>query len=513
MVLGLKGMHSNLRACGQQRQRHRLSYHVNWLPAAGIRLTIRCGTCMFTLLCDAPHNHQHIHPQVPDSYPHWLANNNKDAYHSDKLLGQMYDRVLEHPINKQLLQTELQQQNDPQRSIQQQGAKEVAAAWLQRLQASGFPLLCDVLVLLPRVSDVWDEFESDVLSLMNHWHVHDVGECVILGVCGALGCQCRVQPRSTTFYSVERVGHVPLLAANSRRPLGCCCWQRAACCSPSFSHLNNILTSPFLLPYHPAIAAPQSLNSAGQLLTSCLPRLQSASSQRHQHSEQRDQLNRELRAVWAKARKACLWLLLETVARPMLLSDPLKSSSSTAASLCFDYSRFQEGVDDGGLYFSNTPLKEMEGLLYQHRDEPGFAAASAAVAIACLLTANNLQQHVISKREQSVQQLLQQQGAAEALEAVTAFFGTSAAAAAAPAAPAGDGDDDGDDSDSSNGEEEDDAAAVDSLSVDEAGVPNNLSPADLLRLAPVKADEVELLTQLSFQFVMGKELAALARQL
>lgn len=88
----------------------------------------------------------------------------------------MYDRVQQHPINKQLLDQLLTQEMDPQRYQQQlrDKADDTAAGWMQRLQ--GWPLLPDAVVLLPRVVEVMQEFEGDLLSLMNNWRVYDVGE-------------------------------------------------------------------------------------------------------------------------------------------------------------------------------------------------------------------------------------------------------------------------------------------------------------------------------------------------
>lgn len=100
----------------------------------------------------------------------------RESVHSDSILGQMYDRVAAHPINQQLQEQQLLQNNQPRAYLQQlhQQAGDVAAAWAGRLRAS--PLLLDAVVLLPHVREVAAEFESDLTSLMNHWQVYDVGE-------------------------------------------------------------------------------------------------------------------------------------------------------------------------------------------------------------------------------------------------------------------------------------------------------------------------------------------------
>lgn len=100
----------------------------------------------------------------------------RESEHSKSILGKMYDRVTPHPINKQLQEQQLLQDNQPQAYLQQlhQQAGDLAAAWAGRLGAS--PLLLAAVVLLPRVREVSADFESDLTSLMNHWQVYDVGE-------------------------------------------------------------------------------------------------------------------------------------------------------------------------------------------------------------------------------------------------------------------------------------------------------------------------------------------------
>jgi len=114
--------------------------------------------------------------QVPDKYPHWMQKQDKESEHSDKVLGQMYDRVQQHPINKQLQEQELVQANDPKQHVQQlrQQAAAIADAWVQRLQ--GWPLLLDAFVLQPRVQEILADFDADITGLKNVWHVHDAGK-------------------------------------------------------------------------------------------------------------------------------------------------------------------------------------------------------------------------------------------------------------------------------------------------------------------------------------------------
>ena len=51
--------------------------------------------------------------QIPDKYPHWMQNPNRPSYESQKLLGKMFDRVQQHPINKKLQELLLLQDNNP----------------------------------------------------------------------------------------------------------------------------------------------------------------------------------------------------------------------------------------------------------------------------------------------------------------------------------------------------------------------------------------------------------------
>jgi hypothetical protein len=134
-----------------------------------------------------------------------------------------------------------------------------------------------------------------------------------------------------------------------------------------------------------------------------------------------------------------------------------------------------------------TP-KPLEALLYEHRDNPRVAAAAGAVAVSCLLAATDMQ--LDPRFLQTAQRLLLRRGAIEAadrLAAVVTGGGRSESG--------------------SDSEGEDDSAAAGGT--EEEGP----SAADLLRLAPTKASECELLTQLSFQMVMAKELLTVARQL
>jgi hypothetical protein len=51
--------------------------------------------------------------QAPKEWPHWMEKDSSISYQSDKILGQFYDKVLQHPINEQLQQQWLLQQNNP----------------------------------------------------------------------------------------------------------------------------------------------------------------------------------------------------------------------------------------------------------------------------------------------------------------------------------------------------------------------------------------------------------------
>jgi hypothetical protein len=101
----------------------------------------------------------------------------------------------------------------------------------------------------------------------------------------------------------------------------------------------------------------------GQMLTCCLPRMQS-SQRRHQQSEQQDQLRREMKLLWAKARNACLCLLLETVCRPFLG----KQAAGDAERLSFDYSSTAGGSSGrSNEEWSERLLKELEAEAYPYQ--------------------------------------------------------------------------------------------------------------------------------------------------
>jgi hypothetical protein len=115
--------------------------------------------------------------QIPDSWPHWINKpGNVSSYHSDKILGQIYDRVISHPVNEQLQMQLLLRDNDPDQYAQQlqEQAEAVAAAWMQRLQ--GWPLLGDAVVLLPAELGVLWDYQDDLYSMIKNWKVYVVGE-------------------------------------------------------------------------------------------------------------------------------------------------------------------------------------------------------------------------------------------------------------------------------------------------------------------------------------------------
>lgn len=95
------------------------------------------------------------------------------------------------------------------------------------------------------------------------------------------------------------------------------------------------------------------------MLTCCVHELQ-LPQRRHQQSEQQDQLRREMRGVLAKARKACLCLLLETAGRPFLGNN----AASDAARLSFDYSKISSSSLSSDEWSKLKP-KELEAATYQ----------------------------------------------------------------------------------------------------------------------------------------------------
>lgn len=93
-----------------------------------------------------------------------MEKTDREMYTSTKVLGQMYDRVLQHPIIRQLEQAGATANKQP----------APAHTWPAKLLH--VPGISAGMQQLQQAEVNYTEFESDMIGLMNHWEVYDVGE-------------------------------------------------------------------------------------------------------------------------------------------------------------------------------------------------------------------------------------------------------------------------------------------------------------------------------------------------
>jgi hypothetical protein len=175
-----------------------------------------------------------------------------------------------------------------------------------------------------------------------------------------------------------------------------------------------------------------------------------------------------------------------------------RSRSSGSGGLSFNFSGNNLlNSSSGRIDWSTYKLKELEAAVRAEQQQlPHVAAARDAAAVACLLAATNIT--LGAELQEQVWQLLLGQGAAKAAAAVAEL--------------------DAEDQLSASSEEEEDTSSTATAEADGSrggvgGPDEGPSAAALLKLGPSKRAEVELLTQLSFQFIMAKEWSGVAQQL
>lgn len=109
-----------------------------------------------------------------------MEKRDRETYESATILGQMYDRVMQHPLTKCLLGDDRDSSStaDPAAS----GPGTITALPTDG-QATWPALLLSVSGITPaykqhlqRAEFRLMEFESEMVALMNHWGVYDVGE-------------------------------------------------------------------------------------------------------------------------------------------------------------------------------------------------------------------------------------------------------------------------------------------------------------------------------------------------
>lgn len=109
---------------------------------------------------------------MPQSYPHFMERKDRPSYESTTVLGQMYDRVLAHPITKQLLEADAAANLAANNS----SSKKQQLHWPEQLlQVPG--LGSSWQLLLADAQQHCAVFDRELVALMNHWAVYDVGEC------------------------------------------------------------------------------------------------------------------------------------------------------------------------------------------------------------------------------------------------------------------------------------------------------------------------------------------------
>lgn len=120
-------------------------------------------------------------------------------YHSTTVLGQMYDRVLAHPITKQLMGADRQDSSSNSSGATASSSASllgrIALSQQQQQHASGanatatdfhscqwpeqllqVPKAAGWAVFVQEAEQHFAEFEREVVGIMNHWNVYDLGE-------------------------------------------------------------------------------------------------------------------------------------------------------------------------------------------------------------------------------------------------------------------------------------------------------------------------------------------------
>lgn len=135
--------------------------------------------------------------QIPTEYPHWMEKKGRKMYESTTVLGKMYDRVMQHPLTKHLMENVpgscgnnlTSTTANSSSSSQPQNGYLTSGSARDHSRAVTWP--GDLLLRVPGIAPAYRqllelaeahfiEFESDMVGLMNHWEVYNVGECVIL---------------------------------------------------------------------------------------------------------------------------------------------------------------------------------------------------------------------------------------------------------------------------------------------------------------------------------------------
>jgi hypothetical protein len=98
-----------------------------------------------------------------------------DSYRSNTVLGQLYDRVLAHPVSKKFQDNDINNLADAD-SGSDATLATILAAQQQLLQVPGVSPGCDNRVWRRAAAAELKVFQREVWELMTHWHVADIGE-------------------------------------------------------------------------------------------------------------------------------------------------------------------------------------------------------------------------------------------------------------------------------------------------------------------------------------------------
>jgi hypothetical protein len=118
--------------------------------------------------------------QMPDTYPHFMERKDRQSYQSTKVLGLMYDRVLAHPVTKHLLEADaaavLAANNATNSSSSSARQQQLQMRWPEQLLQAA-EISRSWAQLVSAAEQDFAVFDRELVALMNHWGVYNLGEC------------------------------------------------------------------------------------------------------------------------------------------------------------------------------------------------------------------------------------------------------------------------------------------------------------------------------------------------
>jgi hypothetical protein len=143
-------------------------------PQPARQQTYDCTAAYFVLLVCA------TCVQRPERFPAFMQNKDQQSYESSKVLGRMYDRVLAHPVTKHL------QESDAAANLAAKNAiSSRSSSTQQSIMSMRWPYQ---LLQVAEVGSSWRQlvsaaeqefavFDRELVALMNHWGVYNLGGC------------------------------------------------------------------------------------------------------------------------------------------------------------------------------------------------------------------------------------------------------------------------------------------------------------------------------------------------